>query len=67
MTVRTTAAMTAEPRVPLRDLAYVESARWHDGRFWFCALGCGGIVAVDLNGQSEVMGRGPSGLGWSIA
>ena len=55
-----------EPRVLLEDLAYVESARWHDGRLWFAHWGTGEIVAVDLAGRSEVVGRGPGGLGWSI-
>ena len=31
-----------------------------------CALGDGEIVAVDLEGRSEVVGHGPPGLGWSI-
>jgi sugar lactone lactonase YvrE len=55
-----------EPRVLLEDLAYVESARWHDGRLWFAHWGTDEIVAVDLEGRSEVAGRGPGGLGWSI-
>ena len=53
-------------RVLLRDLAYVESARWHDGRLWFAHWGAGEIVAVDLDGTSEVVAEGPPGLGWSI-
>ena len=55
-----------EPRVLLEDLAYVESARWHDGRLWFAHWGTDEIVAVDLDGRSEIVGRGPGGLGWSI-
>jgi sugar lactone lactonase YvrE len=64
-----------EPEVLLDGLAYVESPRWHDGRLWFAHWGAGEIVAVDLNGNSEVMGPGPPrvnavapghGLGWSI-
>lgn len=55
-----------EPRVLLEGLAYVESARWHDGRLWFAHWGTDEIVAVDLDGRSEVVGRGPGGLGWSI-
>lgn len=57
--------MTA-PRVILDGLAYVESPRWHDGRLWFAHWGTDEIVAVDLEGRSEVVGRGPGGLGWSI-
>ena len=55
-----------EPRVLLSGLAYVESPRWHEGRLWFAHWGTGEIVAVDLDGNSEVVGQGPPGLGWSI-
>jgi sugar lactone lactonase YvrE len=55
-----------EPKVLLEGLAMVESPRWHDGRLWFAHWGAGEIVAVDLDGQSEVMGRGPEGLGWTF-
>ncbi len=64
-----------EPRVVLDGLAYVESPRWHDSRLWFAHWGTGEIVAVDLDGNSEVAGHGPPkvnaaapghGLGWSI-
>jgi len=54
----------AEARVVLDGLAYVESPRWHDGRLWFAHWGTDEIVAVDLDGGSEVMARGPGGLGW---
>lgn len=63
------------PRVLLDQLGHVESARWHDGRLWFANWGMGEIVAVDLDGTSEVMGAAPPkinaakpghGLGWSI-
>jgi sugar lactone lactonase YvrE len=57
---------TTEPRVLLDGLAYVESPRWHDGRLWFAHWGTGEIVAVDLEGNSEIVGEGRSGLGWSI-
>ena len=64
-----------EPRVLLDGLACVESPRWHDGRLWFAHWGAGEIIAVDLDGNSEVVGHGPPtvnaalpghGLGWSI-
>jgi sugar lactone lactonase YvrE len=54
------------PEVLLDGLAYVESPRWHDGRLWFAHWGAGEVVAVDLDGVSEVMAPGPPGLGWSI-
>lgn len=59
-------ASSAAPRVLLSDLAYVESPRWHDDRLWFAHWGTGQIVAVGLDGASEIVGDGPAGLGWSI-
>ena len=56
----------SEPRVILGGLAYVESARWHDGRLWFAHWGTDEIIAVDPDGTSEVVARGPGGMGWSI-
>jgi sugar lactone lactonase YvrE len=55
-----------EPRVILEGLAYVESPRWHDGRLWFAHWGTDEIIAVALDGTSEVVAHGPGGLGWSI-
>ena len=60
------ASCMPEPKVLLDGLAYVESPRWHEGRLWFAHWGTGEIVAVDLDGHSEVTGHGPPGLGWSI-
>jgi sugar lactone lactonase YvrE len=54
------------PRVLLDGLAIGESPRWHDGRLWLCNWGVGEIVAVGLDGASEVVARGPNLLGWSI-
>jgi sugar lactone lactonase YvrE len=39
----------------LKDLALVESPRWHDDRLVFSDWGAGEIIAVDLNGQHEVI------------
>ena len=50
----------------LTGLVIGESPRWHEGRLWFAHWGTGEIVAVDLEGNSEVVGQGPAGLGWSI-
>jgi sugar lactone lactonase YvrE len=67
--------LSAEPKVLLDGLAMVESPRWHEGRFWFAHWAAGEIVAVDLDGRSEVRGAGPPrinavrpdhGLGWTI-
>jgi sugar lactone lactonase YvrE len=63
--------MSHEPEVleaqPLvTGLVIAESPRWHEGRLWFAHWGTGEIVAVDLEGNREVVGEGPAGLGWSI-
>jgi len=58
---------TLESSVLLSGLAYIESPRWHDDRLWFAHWGTQEIVAVDLDGHSEVVGRGPEGLGWAPA
>lgn len=55
-----------EPRLLASGFAYVESARWRDGQLWFAHWGAGEIVAIGMDGRSEVMAPGPSGLGWSI-
>jgi sugar lactone lactonase YvrE len=54
-----------EARVLLSGLGMGESPRWHDGRLWFSNWGTNEIVAVDLNGNSEVTGRGGGGSGWA--
>jgi sugar lactone lactonase YvrE len=54
-----------QPHVLLDGLAMPESPRWHDGRLWFSNWGTREIVAVDLDGNSEVVGQGPDGLGWA--
>lgn len=60
-------AAMPKPRVLLRGLAMPEMARWHDGRLWFAHWGAGEIVAVDLDGESEVItDHVPPGFGWSI-
>ena len=43
-----------------------ESPRWHDGRLWFSSWGTNEIVAVDLDGNSEVIGAGGGGSGWAV-
>jgi sugar lactone lactonase YvrE len=55
-----------EAQLLLSDLVIGESPRWHDDRLWFANWGAGEIVAVDVEGQSEIVGEGPAGLGWSI-
>ena len=55
-----------EAQTLLSDLVIGESPRWHENRLWFAHWGTGEIVAVDLEGNAEVAGTGPPGLGWSI-
>src|SRR5262245_50729178 len=60
----------SEPMVLLSGLGIPESPRWHEGRLWFCNWIAREVVAVDLDGKSEIVapGPGPSRLmGWSIA
>jgi sugar lactone lactonase YvrE len=55
-----------EAQLLLSDLVIGESPRWHENRLWFANWGAGEIVAVDLEGNAEVVAKGPPGLGWSI-
>jgi sugar lactone lactonase YvrE len=58
---------SARTRVLLEDLEMGESPRWHDGRLWFSNWGTDEIVALDLDGNAEVMGRGGGGSGWATS
>jgi sugar lactone lactonase YvrE len=44
----------------MTGLAFGESPRWHDGRLWFADWGTQEIIAVDLDGKSEVVLRVPA-------
>ena len=50
----------------LTGLVIGESPRWHEGCLWFANWGAEEIVAVDQEGNAEVVAKGPPGLGWSI-
>jgi sugar lactone lactonase YvrE len=52
--------------VLLDGLAMPESPRWHNGRLWFSNWGAEEIIAVDLDGNSEVVRPAPPGLGWAV-
>ncbi|CAN5645868.1 SMP-30/gluconolactonase/LRE family protein [soil metagenome] len=54
-----------ETRVLFDGFGMGESPRWHDGRLWFSNWSANEIVAVDLDGSSEVMGQGGGGSGWA--
>jgi sugar lactone lactonase YvrE len=59
----------SEPRLLLGGLGIPESPRWHEGRLWFCNWIDRQVVAVGLDGQSEVMAvRDPDShsMGYSI-
>jgi sugar lactone lactonase YvrE len=59
----------SEPKILLRGLGIPESPRWHDGRLWFCNWIDRQVVAVDLDGATEVMHvRDPDShpMGYSI-
>src|SRR5919206_3705576 len=49
-----------EVRILMTGIALGESPRWHDGRLWFSDWGAHEVVAVDLEGKSEVIVRVPS-------
>jgi sugar lactone lactonase YvrE len=44
----------------MSGIAFGESPRWHDDRLWFSDWGAQEIIAVDLEGNSEVLVRMPS-------
>ncbi len=58
--------MLPEPRLLADGFVMVESGRWHDGRLWFAHWGAGEVVAVDLDGNADVVASGPTRMGWSI-
>jgi len=47
-------------QILLTGLGFGESPRWHEDRLWFSNWGMQEIVAVDLDGKSEVMLRMPA-------
>ncbi len=55
-----------EVRALLTGLGFGESPRWHDGRLWFSNWGRQEIVAVDLEGKSEVIVRVPATIPFCI-
>jgi len=49
-----------EVRTLMTGLRFGESPRWHDGRFWVSDWVAHEVIAVDLEGKSEVVVRDPS-------
>jgi sugar lactone lactonase YvrE len=52
----------ADPEVLLADRVFGESARWHDDRLWFADWATREIIAVGLDGKSEVVTEVASGF-----
>jgi sugar lactone lactonase YvrE len=46
-----------EPQTLITGIAFGESPRWHDDRLWFADWGAREIIAVDLEGRSEIVLR----------
>ena len=49
-----------EPQMLITGIAFGESPRWHVRRLWFADWGAQELIAVDLEGRSEVVVRVPS-------
>jgi sugar lactone lactonase YvrE len=64
--MRSKQSSLAEVQTLLTGLAMGESPRWHEDRLWFSDWGAQEIVAVDLDGNSEVVVRAPFGLPFCI-
>src|SRR5437867_4455232 len=55
-----------EVQTLLTGLAFGESPRWHEGRLWFSNWGMQEVVAIDLEGKSEVIVRVPTTIPFCI-
>src|SRR5438093_3959398 len=44
----------------MTGISFGEQPRWHEGRLWFSDWGSREVIAVDLEGNSEVILRAPS-------
>jgi sugar lactone lactonase YvrE len=54
------------PNVFADALIVGESARWHDSRLWLAHWGTNDVIAVDLDGNREVMAHVPVDIAFSI-
>jgi sugar lactone lactonase YvrE len=52
--------LVPELQTLMSGIVFGESPRWHDDRLWFSDWGAQEVVAVDLEGNSEVIVRLPS-------
>jgi sugar lactone lactonase YvrE len=55
-----TKSSITEPQILMSGLVFGEQPRWHEDRLWFSDWGTQEVIAVDLEGKSEVILRGPS-------
>ena len=49
-----------ELRTLMSGLVFGEQPRWHEDRLWFSDWGTHEVIAVDVDGSSEVILRGLS-------
>ena len=49
-----------KPQILMTGIVFGEQPCWHDSRLWFSDWGPPEVIAVDLEGRSEVMLRAPS-------
>jgi sugar lactone lactonase YvrE len=52
-----TAKESTTLQILMSGIAFGESPRWHDDRLWFADWGAQQIIAVDLDGNSDVIAR----------
>lgn len=55
-----------ERKTLVDGLVVGESPRWRDGRLWFCNWGAQEIRTVNVEGNTEVVARGPKPAGFCI-
>src|SRR6266705_4049904 len=49
-----------ELKTLMTGISFGEQPRWHEGRLWFSDWGAREVIAVDLEGNSEVILRAPA-------
>jgi len=50
----------SEPHILMSGLMFPESPRWHDNRLWLADWGAQELIAVDVQGRSDVIVTVPS-------
>jgi sugar lactone lactonase YvrE len=53
-------SLLSKAKILMSGLMFGESPRWRDGRFWVSDWAAHEIIAIDIDGQSEVVVREPS-------